>query len=33
MNQLMNFLMEDCCQGKPELCLTKTCDESGCAVG
>jgi DNA-binding transcriptional ArsR family regulator len=32
MNQLMNFLMEDCCQGKPELCLTEPCEESGCSA-
>ena len=33
MNQLMSFLMEDCCQGKPELCLAKTCEENDCAAG
>ena len=28
--QLMTFLTEDCCQGRPELCLPKSCEEQSC---
>ncbi|QEG39111.1 ArsR/SmtB family transcription factor [Roseimaritima ulvae] len=28
MNCLMGFLMEDCCQGRPDLCATSRCDTS-----
>ncbi|HQZ26509.1 MAG: helix-turn-helix transcriptional regulator [Verrucomicrobiales bacterium] len=28
--QLMTFLTEDCCQGRPELCLPKACAEQEC---
>ncbi|MEX2578000.1 MAG: metalloregulator ArsR/SmtB family transcription factor [Verrucomicrobiales bacterium] len=28
--QLMTFLTEDCCQGRPELCLPKSCREEAC---
>lgn len=29
---LMHFLMEDCCQGRPELCLPDSCEGVSCAV-
>ncbi|MDF1824015.1 MAG: metalloregulator ArsR/SmtB family transcription factor [Verrucomicrobiales bacterium] len=28
--QLMTFLTEDCCQGRPELCLPPSGEEKGC---
>ncbi|MDA0765491.1 MAG: metalloregulator ArsR/SmtB family transcription factor [Verrucomicrobia bacterium] len=30
MRQLMTFLTEDCCQGRPELCLPEKCGTAGC---
>ncbi len=30
MQQLMTFLTEDCCQGRPELCLPKGSAEEEC---
>ena len=30
MRQLMQFLTEDCCQGRPDLCLPGTCVEESC---
>jgi len=32
MRQLMVFLTEDCCQGRPELCLPAACGEEVCAA-
>jgi len=31
MNQLINFLMEDCCQGRPELCLKESGEGNSCS--
>ncbi len=31
MQQLMQFLMEDCCQGRPELCLPKGSKSASCS--
>ena len=31
MQQLMSFLMEDCCHGRPDLCLPDACEESSCS--
>lgn len=28
--ELMQFLTEDCCQGRPELCLPEVCAEEAC---
>ena len=28
--QLMTFLTEDCCQGRPELCMPANCETAGC---
>ena len=28
--ELMQFLTEDCCQGRPELCLPDSCEEDAC---
>ncbi len=28
--QLMTFLTEDCCQGRPELCMPANCEAAGC---
>jgi len=28
--EMMQFLTEDCCQGKPELCLPDPCSEDSC---
>lgn len=28
-NCLMAFLTEDCCQGRPELCISSCCEETG----
>jgi len=30
MRQLMLFLTEDCCQGRPDLCLPETCAVESC---
>jgi len=30
MRVLMQFLMEDCCQGRPDLCLPEPCAEDSC---
>lgn len=29
--ELMRFLTEDCCQGRPDLCLPGVCEEESCA--
>ena len=29
--QVMRFLTEDCCQGRPELCMPEICAEETCA--
>jgi DNA-binding transcriptional ArsR family regulator len=31
MRDLMGYLTEDCCQGRPELCLPAGCGEGACA--
>ena len=33
MRQLMQFLTEDCCQGRPDLCLPESCPEPSCPGG
>lgn len=30
MRQLMKFLAQDCCQGRPELCLPEPCSGTSC---
>lgn len=30
MRALMQFLVEDCCEGRPDLCLPEGCSESAC---
>ena len=32
MQELMQFLTEDCCQGRPDLCLPTDCAASSCAA-